>query len=204
MTAVSLTGARERGGGRREAVIARMRAVQHWVAHADDGAERGAQERMQEIYDLHADALIRCLLHWTKGDRQVAEDLMQETMLRAWRNLDGLHADPVALRPWLTTVGRRVAIDALRARAVRPDETADDGAEGLCGHVEPYDRVLDRDAIGRLLAGLSVDHRTVLMHVYVHDLTVPQTARVLGIPEGTVKSRLHNALRAARAGCAVG
>ena len=166
-------------------------------------AERGsdgvgsddAQERMRVLYQVHSEALVRALLYWTSGDRQIAEDLMQETMLRAWRNLDKLDPDPASLRPWLMTVARRIAISMLRARAARPVEAAG-GWSGWEGEAsEPYTRVHDRGVIRAALSGLSSAQRTVLLHVYVLDRTVPQTARLLGIPEGTVKSRLHYALR---------
>ena len=182
---------------RRDAVVARMYEPKQVVERVAEPGTPGPQERMRALYEIHADALVRAFLHWTCGDRQAAEDLMQETMLRAWRNLDKLYADPVALRPWLLTVGRRIAIDALRARAARPAETTGDSFERMLSP-EPYGRILDRSIIRELLSGLSVEHRTALVHVYVHDLTVPQTALVLGIPEGTVKSRLHNALRSLR------
>jgi RNA polymerase sigma-70 factor (ECF subfamily) len=172
------------------------------AAEAADPVGSGHQERMRILYQVHADALVRALLHWTKGDRQAAEDLMQETMLRAWRNLDALYADPVSLRPWLITVSRRIAIDSLRARAARPVETASDDSFEWLVAPDPFEQVLNRELIHKLLAGLSAEHRNVLLHVYIHDLTVPQTARILGVPEGTVKSRLHSARAAVRAGFA--
>lgn len=186
---------------RRDAAVARMYAAKQVVERPAESVLPSPQERMRVLYEIHSDALVRAFLHWTRGDRQAAEDLMQETMLRAWRNLDKLYTDPVALRPWLLTVGRRIAIDTLRARAARPAETMGDSFERMLSP-EPYGRILDRSIIRELLSGLSVDHRTALIHVYVHDLTVPQTALVLGIPEGTVKSRLHNALRSLRAALA--
>jgi RNA polymerase sigma-70 factor, ECF subfamily len=79
-----------------------------------------AEARMRELYDLHAGPLYRYLMSLTFGQRQAAEDLVQETLLRAWRNLDSLNADIKTLRPWLFTVARRIAIDASRARRRAP------------------------------------------------------------------------------------
>lgn len=189
---------------RRESAIARMHAARRVAERATDGVGTDeAQERMRVLYQIHSEALVRALLYWTNGDRQIAEDLMQETMLRAWRNLDKLHADPVSLRPWLMTVARRVAISMLRARAVRPAEAVE-ATEGWTGWdgggtTEPYTRVHDRGVIRAALGSLSAAHRTVLVHVYVFDRTVSETARLLGVPEGTVKSRLHYGLRTIRA-----
>ena len=159
--------------------------------------------RMQAIYDLHSAALLRTLLNWTYGDWQAAEDLMQETMVRAWRHLDTLNTDPETLRPWLFTVARRIAIDRFRAKLVRPPETEPEALDDAVEPTEPLDHLLDRSTIVGALRALSEVHRTALVEVYLRDRTVPEAAVVLGIPEGTVKSRLHHGLRAARAavGC---
>ena len=151
------------------------------------------------LYRIHAEPLVRALLYWTGGDRQTAEDLMQETMLRAWRNLDKLDADPTRLRPWLMTVARRIAISMLRARSARPAETMADWSEWEFEASESYARVHDRGVIRAALSGLPPSQQAVLVHVYVLDHTILQTARLLGVPEGTVKSRLYYALRAVRA-----
>jgi RNA polymerase sigma-70 factor (ECF subfamily) len=153
---------------------------------------------MRAIYDCHSTALLHTLLNWTYGDWQAAEDLMQETMLRAWRHLETLNADPVTLRPWLFTVARRIAIDRFRAREVRPPETEPDPLEQVAEPAEPLERLLDRETLLGALRELSEAHRSALVHVYVMDQTVPEAAAMLGVPEGTVKSRLHHGLRAVR------
>ena len=159
--------------------------------------------RMQTIYDLHSAALLRTLLNWTFGDWQTAEDLMQETMVRAWRHLETLNTDPETLRPWLFTVARRIAIDRFRAKLVRPPETEPEALEEAVEPAEPLERLLDRSTVVSALRELSEVHRSALIEVYLRDQTVPEAAAALGVPEGTVKSRLHHGLRAARAavGC---
>jgi RNA polymerase sigma-70 factor (ECF subfamily) len=155
-------------------------------------------QRMQTIYDLHSAALLRTLLNWTYGDWQAAEDLMQETMVRAWRHLETLNADPQTLRPWLFTVARRIAIDRFRARLARPPETEPEALEEAVEPAEPFTRLLDRATVVSALRELSEVHRTALIQVYLMDRTVPEAAIALGVPEGTVKSRLHHGLRAVR------
>lgn len=157
-------------------------------------------DRMQSIYTHHAPALLRTLLNWTYGDWQAAEDLMQETMVRAWRNIEALDPDPLVLRPWLFTVARRIAIDRFRARVVRPPETEPEALEQVPETAEPLERLLERETLLDALRTLSEVHRTALVQVYLMDRTVPEAAAVLGVPEGTVKSRLHHALRAVRGG----
>lgn len=153
---------------------------------------------MRMIYDANKNSLMRSLLGWTQGDRQTAEDLVQETMLRAWRNLDILPDDPRAARPWLLTVSRRLAIDMLRARSSRPTEVEDDPLESIPVPAEPLEQVLDRQVLRAALAGLSATHRAVLAQVYFLHRPVRHAAEALNVPEGTVKSRTHNALRALR------
>ena len=172
----------------------------HAAAPARAGRNaQSTQRRMQTIYDLHSAALLRTLLQWTYGDWQAAEDLMQETMVRAWRHLDTLNADPLTLRPWLFTVARRIAIDRFRARVVRPPETEPESLEEAVEPGEPYELLLDRATVVGALRELSEVHRSALIQVYLMDRTVPEAAVALGVPEGTVKSRLHHGLRAVRA-----
>jgi RNA polymerase sigma-70 factor (ECF subfamily) len=187
---------------RRRSTMSRMQAAQRLAERASGGAGAGgAEERMRVLYQIHSDHLVRTFLYWTYGDRQIAEDLMQETMMRAWQNLDKLYRDPALVRPWLMTVARRIAIDMLRARGARPTEVSDDASEWAVSleAPEPFGRVHDRCVIDAALDGLPKEQRAALLCVYILDQTVPQAARRLGVPEGTVKSRLHYALRALRA-----
>jgi RNA polymerase sigma-70 factor (ECF subfamily) len=153
---------------------------------------------MRALYEVNGAPLLSTLLGWTAGDRQAAEDLVQETMLRAWRNLDTLHDDPRSVRGWLVTVSRRLAIDSLRARAARPTEVGDETLVRVPVNTEPYEQVLDREVLRDALAGISAMHREVLLQVFILHQPVRQAAEALGVPEGTVKSRTHHALRALR------
>ena len=169
-------------------------------------APQPTAHRMRIIYDLHSAALFSTLLNWTYGDWQAAEDLVQETMVRAWQHLDTLNADPRTLRPWLFTVARRIAIDRFRARTVRPLETDPEPLEETAEPGEPFERLLDQATVVRALREVKEVHRTALVQVYLMDRTVPEAAVALGVPEGTVKSRIHHGLRAARkvVGCVRG
>jgi len=160
----------------------------------------GFEARIEAIYGAHSDEVLHRLVHWTGGDWHGAEDMLQETMVRAWRNIDMLDPDPAEVRPWLLTVARRVTIDRFRSRAARPAEAevAADDLERQLASVDQYDQALDRRVLCGLLDGLSLLHREVLVQVYLLDRTVPETAAALGVPLGTAKSRLHHALRALR------
>jgi RNA polymerase sigma-70 factor, ECF subfamily len=161
------------------------------------GAENSREESLRALYDGHAPALLAYALRLTEGDRGRAEDIVQETLVRAWRHLDRLDETGGPVRPWLFTVAQRLAIDAHRARRARPPEIGDTvlaSVPGLDG-VEP---ALDRIVVTDALESLSAEHRAVSGETYYRGRTVAEAAAVLGIPPGTVKSRSYYALRALR------
>lgn len=151
---------------------------------------------MRALYESHGPLLLHSLMRWTGGDRQAAEDLLQETMLRAWRNLRTL--EDASARSWLLTVARRLAIDASRSRAARPPECGDEPLGHIAARHDHVEQVLDRAMLSPALAGLPDPQRAVLFHVYYLHSTMRQTAETLGIPEGTVKTRTRHALRTLR------
>jgi RNA polymerase sigma-70 factor, ECF subfamily len=154
---------------------------------------------MRELYELHGRALYRYLLGLSYGQPQLAEDLVQETLLRAWRNIESLNPDATVLLPWLFTVARRVAIDAARARKVRPAQSDDADVAELAVDADPIEGVLTAHTVRRALPRISPEHRQVVIELYYRGRTVAEASRRLGIPEGTVKSRAHHALRALKA-----
>jgi RNA polymerase sigma-70 factor (ECF subfamily) len=151
-----------------------------------------------EVADLRArygGPLLRLALRLADGDHGRAEDLVQETLIRAWQHPEAL-ADGPAL-PWLFTVARRLAIDAYRYRRSRPEvsqETLE--REPVAG--DSIGRALDAQVIAVAVARLSAPHREVIIALYYHDRSVTETADALGIPPGTVKSRSYYALKALR------
>jgi RNA polymerase sigma-70 factor (ECF subfamily) len=166
----------------------------------DGGAAMSAEERMAAIYHAHAGPVLRRLLRLTLGDLQAAQDLMQETMLRAWRNVDALATDDVnSVRPWLFTVARRVALDAARSRAARPTETGVVELDTIAARGDDIDRLVVTVTLRSALARLSPAHRGVVVELYGRSSSAAEAATHLGIPEGTVRSRAHYALRAMRA-----
>jgi RNA polymerase sigma-70 factor (ECF subfamily) len=130
------------------------------------------------------------------GDRHTAEDIVQETLIRAWHHSDRLCANDGSVRGWLLTVARNLAIDRIRSAYSRHESP---GAEhpGTLQN-DHADTVATSVDAGALLRHLSQDHQEVLVHIYLHDRTVQETARILGIPPGTVNSRQHYALHQLR------
>jgi RNA polymerase sigma-70 factor (ECF subfamily) len=180
-------------GGGADAGLPRDRADRE----ADFGAG-GTEAEVRQLYDRYADPLLRFLLRLTLGERPLAEDLLQETLLRAWRNLANLPAEPENRRKWLFTVARRVAIDAARARKARPAETVVTDFNRLQADGDEMETVVAVHTIREALSKLSPEHRAVLIELYYRGGSMAETAARLGIPGGTVKSRAHYALRALR------
>ncbi|OJF13519.1 RNA polymerase subunit sigma [Couchioplanes caeruleus subsp. caeruleus] len=151
------------------------------------------------LYEEHAGPLLMFVLRLTGGDRQRAEDIVQETLLRAWRNAHRLGAQgQQSLRPWLVTVARRIAIDDHRSASARPPETYDRELESFPSTADDTDRVLQLMTVTDALRTLSQSHREILVETYFRGRTVPEAADVLGLPLGTAKSRVYYALRALR------
>jgi RNA polymerase sigma-70 factor (ECF subfamily) len=161
-------------------------------------ASRVDEQMLRALFDEHGSAVFSFALRLTDGDRQRAEDLVQETFLRAWRHPEALAEARGPIRPWLFTVARRIAIDAHRARAARPTEVGDEVLAVLPARDDAIEHALESWLVADALASLSTAHREVLEHTYFRDRSVSAAAQDLGIPVGTVKSRTHYALQALR------
>jgi RNA polymerase sigma-70 factor (ECF subfamily) len=154
-------------------------------------------EAVRVLYEQHAVPLLAYALRLTGGDRGRSEDIVQETLLRAWRHPEALDPDRGPVRSWLFTVARNVAVDAHRARRARPIEVGDE-ALAVVPAVDEIEQALDTWLVSDALATLSPDHRAVLLETYYRGRSVAEAAAVLGVPPGTVKSRTFYALRALR------
>lgn len=137
-------------------------------------------------------------MHGACRDPGLAEDVVQETLLRAWQRAPLLDPARPSLRGWLFVVSRHILIDALRARAARPTEIATESLPERFGPGDLEGRAVQSREMASALALLSHPHREVLVQLYYLDRTVAQAAAVLGVPEGTIKSRAYYPLRALR------
>ncbi|MFE5239439.1 MULTISPECIES: sigma-70 family RNA polymerase sigma factor [unclassified Streptomyces] len=153
------------------------------------------ERTLAELQRDHGPALFHFLLGLTFGDRQRAEDLLQETLVRAWLHPEAFDAPYDSMRPWLFTVARRLAIDARRSRQARPAEVSDVVLESAPAHEDTADSAVHALDVREAVRTLSPEHRAVLVQIYFRGLSVGETARTLGIPAGTVKSRSYYALR---------
>jgi RNA polymerase sigma-70 factor, ECF subfamily len=155
-----------------------------------------ADAAIRQLYSDHAEALYGYVRRFCP-DRASADDIVQETFIRAWRHLRQLRADGRPVRPWLFRVVRKLLTDADRAARSRPVTVPASPAED-----QPDDsglgQVLDRQLVADALRHLSPAHQMVLVERFYRGGSTAAVARQLGIPAGTARSRLHYALEALR------
>jgi RNA polymerase sigma-70 factor (ECF subfamily) len=153
---------------------------------------------MRVLYDEHAAALWRYALRLT-GDHARAEDVVQETLLRAWRHPAVTADTDRPARAWLYTVARNLIIDERRSARFRREKGTPD-VEQVADRAGPdeVDTALDKLLLSTALSQLSEEHLAVVRRAYYQGWSTGQIAADLQIPEGTVKSRLHYAVRALR------
>ena len=150
---------------------------------------------MRALHDAHAGQLHRYVTRLT-GDEQLAQDVVQETLVRAWRHPEVLERDVDGTRAWMWTVARNLVTDDRRSARRRHELTSDEVPDA--GVPDRTAAVLDAWLVSDALAGLSAEHRSVVVGAYWGGRSVAELAAEQGIPPGTVKSRLHYGLRALR------
>lgn len=156
------------------------------------------EQLLETVYRTNYRSLLGYVLKFTLGDRARAEDIVQETMVRAWQHIGELKIASDAARPWLFTVARRIAIDTLRARASRPAEVNGELLAFKATPRDDIDHAITAMDVRTALEVLPPEQKDVLINVYLRGISTEETAALMGIPVGTVKSRTFNALRTIR------
>ncbi|MCX2928375.1 sigma-70 family RNA polymerase sigma factor [Streptomyces sp. NEAU-W12] len=148
------------------------------------------------IYERYGTLLLRYAARLLDGDCHKAEDILQETVVRAWKNAHYLSTRDELVRPWLFTVVRNLVIDHHRSQRLRPLELmAVVESDATCKEPE---NLLTLHMVLEALQELAEQQRTIIKLMYYLECSVAQAAQHLGIPPGTVKSRAFYALRALR------
>jgi RNA polymerase sigma-70 factor (ECF subfamily) len=177
----------------------------------------GSQDALATLYDRHADAVYHAASRLT-SDRQVAEEVVQETFLALWNRAELFNPAAGSLAAWLHTIARNRTVDRLRAAGRRPNLVALSSASGVDEHdtaalerLVTSGRVLGgadlgpgperalesaevRVAVQGALAAMPDTERTVIVLAYHEELSQTEIARRLGWPLGTVKTRTRRAL----------
>jgi RNA polymerase sigma-70 factor (ECF subfamily) len=151
------------------------------------------EQDVREAYSAHGPELYGFAVR-SLGDAGLAEEAVQETFLRAWRAGERFDPQIGSLRTWLFAILRNVVIDLGRARAARP-VVAEGGIEPS---VEPIEETLLAWQVEEAMRRIGDQHREILVETYYRGRPYAEVAAELGIPVGTVKSRVYYALRALR------
>jgi RNA polymerase sigma-70 factor (ECF subfamily) len=152
-------------------------------------------QALRIFHDRHAPWLLARLRRRCSND-DVVFDALQDTFVAVWRSAEAWNGEgePAA---WLWGIASRRLIGSLRARS-RWAPTADvDGVDAVDPH-DPIGRFVERSSLGEVIESLPGDLHAVVVATYVDDLSVSQTGRLLGLPNGTVKTRLMRARRRMR------
>ncbi|MFE6946592.1 sigma-70 family RNA polymerase sigma factor [Streptomyces chartreusis] len=154
---------------------------------------------MQVAYDLYAAELFG-FAYKALDDRQLAEDVVQETFVRAWRSPRGFDPDQGSMRTWLFAIARNCVVDAIRRRSVRegPGYSSWDAVSESPSGFDPVDQLLERIQLGEALERLSPQHREAVVEVYFGGRTCAELGEELGISASTMRSRLYYGVRALR------
>jgi len=147
---------------------------------------------VREAYAAHAGELYG-FARRSLGDSGLAEEAVQETFVRAWRAGERFDPELGSLRTWLFAILRNVVIDLSRARAARPGVAGEGGVEPA---VEPLEEALLAWQVEEAMRRIGEQHRQVLVETYYRGRPYAEVATELGVPEGTVKSRVYYGLRA--------
>lgn len=164
----------------------------------ETGSPLASDAGVRTVYAAHGAELYRFAFR-SLGDRGLAEEAVQETFVRAWQAADRFDDALGSLRTWLFAIVRNVVIDLSRARAVRPALAANEAPSiDLTDLSDDVDRILTTWQVEEALRMLSEEHRAALVEVHYRGRPYQDVAEEIGVPVGTVKSRVYYALKAMR------
>ncbi|NYE44664.1 sigma-70 family RNA polymerase sigma factor [Streptomyces fulvorobeus] len=157
------------------------------------------EPEVQAAYELYGGELFG-FAYKALDDRQLAEDVVQDTFVRAWRSGRGFDPEQGAMRTWLFAIARNAVVDAVRRRRVREgsDFTSWEAVTESPSGVDSVDRLLERIQLGAALERLSPQHREAVVEVYFGGRTCAELGEELGISASTMRSRLYYGVRALR------
>ncbi len=154
---------------------------------------------VQAAYDLYGGELFGFAFK-ALDDRQLAEDVVQETFVRAWKSPRGYDPGQGSMRTWLFAIARNAVVDAIRRRKVREGTgfSSWDAVSESSSAFDPVDQLLERIQLGEALERLSPQHREAVVEVYFGGRTCAELGEELGVPASTMRSRLYYGVRSLR------
>lgn len=163
-----------------------------WVLQA----QSGSREALDELFKSVQEPLFRYIVS-VVTDRHLAEDILQEVFIRIYRKLRWLR-EPQAFRAWCYQIATREAFRYLKRERLWTDQIRDDGVLNVMPVAEPVYSPELVQRLPELVGDLSPASRAVIVLFYLHEMSLVETAAVLDIPVGTVKSRLAYGLESLR------
>jgi RNA polymerase sigma-70 factor (ECF subfamily) len=160
-----------------------------------DRALEGERRAYEMLVHRHSDAILNYLIRYMP-DRDDAEDMVQEVFIRAFGNLERFDPDRGRFRSWLYRIAANLSLNELKRReraAVREERAAED-LRPVSEETRSPERSIEKRLLHGALQTLSDTERQVILLNYYHDLTYREIAETLGIPLGTVKSRMYCAV----------
>jgi len=163
-----------------------------WVLQA----QSGSREALDELFKSVQEPLFRYIVT-VVNDRHLAEDVLQEVFIRIYRKLRWLR-EPQAFRAWSYQIATREAFRYLKRERAWTDQVRDEGVLNVMPAAEPVYSPELVQQLPELVGDLSPSSRAVIVLFYLHEMSLVETAAVLDIPVGTVKSRLAYGLESLR------
>ena len=156
------------------------------------------EKGMRLLFEHYAGALM-AIIQPVVGKGEVAEEVLQDVLLRIWKKVDTYDADKSRFFTWMARIARNAAIDKTRSKEYKASRRTNP-LEDSVSNSSAYSIVVPTDGIGvaTLLGKLDDNHRRLLELLYLRDYTQSEAAKKLGIPLGTVKTRARRAIRLLR------
>jgi RNA polymerase sigma-70 factor (ECF subfamily) len=152
-------------------------------------------DELRELYRRYAPELFGFATSALGGDRELAEEVVQDVFAQLWRHAEDYDKRRASVRTWLYAIARNRIIDAHRRAAARPRRADDDSLDNAAEMDAALDHAVLRWQVTAALARLSPAHREVIRLAHYGGLTMREIAERTGVPLGTVKSRTSYALR---------
>lgn len=147
---------------------------------------------MSFLYDHYSSSLLG-IINNVLNNESVSEEVLQQTMLKIWDNIDKFNENKGSFFTWMATIARNTAIDKSRIKGFQHHQKTENLENTVISHEVSHTNAFGID-VERLFKNLDIKYKEVLDHLYLRGHTQKEAAEALDIPLGTVKTRLRNAV----------